>query len=81
MTVTTHSRGHIIYWDDKEQIWRYMDDDTPAEIERPCVRCGRMPTPDGYDACLGYVEGASSACCGHGVESGYIDEKRLTNMR
>jgi hypothetical protein len=38
-----------------------------------------MPTKEGYDACLGYIEGAKSACCGHGVEEGYIvykDKKR-----
>ena len=30
------------------------------------------PTKEGYDACLGYIEGAMSACCGHGVEKGYV---------
>ncbi len=72
MTVTTHSRGHLIYWD--TNVWRYRDDDTSADVARYCIRCGRMPTPEGYDACLGYIEGANSACCGHGIESGYIDE-------
>lgn len=39
---------------------------------RPCKRCGRMPTKEGYDACLGYIKGAKSACCGHGIEKPYI---------
>ena len=26
----------------------------------------------GDDACLGYVDDALHACCGHGVERGYI---------
>ena len=36
------------------------------------ARCGRYPTPEGYDACMGYISGASAACCGHGVERRYI---------
>lgn len=31
-----------------------------------------MPTKEGYDACLGFIEGAKSACCGHGVERAYV---------
>jgi hypothetical protein len=47
--------------------WLYEDGE-PTTLERPCTRCGEMPTPEGYDACLGKVEGATSACCGHGVK-------------
>ncbi len=39
---------------------------------RECLRCGRMPTKDGYDACLGQLPGVTSACCGHGVEQGLL---------
>lgn len=72
--VTAHSRGHkIIYKDNK---WVYADNEVPIEKEeRPCARCGRMPTPEGYDACLGFIEGATSACCGHGVEEPYLIKK------
>jgi hypothetical protein len=31
-----------------------------------------MPTAEGYDACLGHIEDAVSACCGHGVGSSYV---------
>jgi len=31
-----------------------------------------MPTPEGYDHCLGHIDGAVSACCGHGVEDPYV---------
>ena len=31
-----------------------------------------MPTKEGYDACLGHIDGAKSACCGHGVEEPYV---------
>ena len=39
---------------------------------RACRRCGRPPLPTGEDACLGHIPGAVEACCGHGVEDGYI---------
>lgn len=46
--------------------------DGPREPDMPCVRCGEMPTKEGYDACLGSLPGVFAACCGHGVEEGYI---------
>ncbi len=36
-----------------------------------CIRCGEPPTSEGHDACLGYIPGIKSACCGHGVEAAY----------
>jgi len=63
--ITSYSRGHkIIYKDSK---WVYSDTGEPISKERPCYRCGKLPTPEGYDACLGCIPGAVSACCGHGV--------------
>lgn len=67
--VKSHSRGHEIYFKDNE--WRYVDNDEKIREDRPCKRCGCVPTKEGYDACLGKIEGVSSACCGHGVETGY----------
>lgn len=69
--ITSHSRGHkIIFLHNK---WLYSDSLTPLDAEeRPCKRCGRMPTIKGYDACIGEIKGAKSACCGHGVEEQYI---------
>jgi hypothetical protein len=54
------------------EVWLYADTGEPANKQRPCRRCGRMPTPEGHDACLGTIPGAVSACCGHGVEDGYM---------
>jgi len=69
--VTGHVRGNPIEYLNDE--WVYSNDKTPiSKEERPCTRCGRMPTLEGYDACLGYVNGATSACCGHGIEPPYI---------
>ena len=66
----SYSRGHEIYFDGKD--WRYVDNDEVQNEMRPCKRCGRVPTKDGHDACLGHIEGAVSACCGHGVEEPYV---------
>jgi len=31
-----------------------------------------IQTEEGYDACIGEIKGATHACCGHGVEKGYV---------
>jgi hypothetical protein len=68
VTARSHVRGHPVVYVDGE--WRYEDGAPvpadPAE-ERPCPICGEPPTPEGYDACIGHVPGATSVCCGHGV--------------
>lgn len=68
--VTAYSRGHKIYFD-SDGVWKYVDTNTPDTNYRPCARCNRPPTKEGYDACLGKIEGVTSACCGHGVEEPY----------
>lgn len=67
----SYYRGHsIIYENDK---WVYEDTKEPISVvKRPCKRCGEWSTEEGYDACLGYLPGVDSACCGHGVEELYI---------
>ena len=40
-----------------------------------------MPTKEGYDACLGFIEGAKSACCGHGVERAYVVRWKIEYIR
>lgn len=69
MVAKSYSRGHEII--NTEHGWVYEDNGKSIEIERPCVRCKKMTTKDGYDACLGKINGVSSACCGHGVEPSY----------
>jgi len=70
--ITGHIRGNTVFW--TGQAWHYLDDGVAVDDDpdRPCARCGRPPTPEGHDACLGHIGGASSACCGHGVERGYV---------
>lgn len=73
VTATSHCRGHVIFYDKEKGKWLYKEGRTPVNaVCWPCIRCGRLPTPEGYDACLGHIEGAVSACCGHGVEKGYV---------
>jgi len=68
--IKSHSRGHEIYHDGND--WRFSDTGEIATTDRPCAKCGEGPTPEGYDPCLGYVPGVTSACCGHGVEEPYV---------
>lgn len=74
MSCLFRARGHVcVLSPGFPPIAHYENDGQRWEPgrERPCVACGLPPTPEGYDACLGFVEGASSACCGHGVEEPY----------
>ena len=64
--VTSYSRGHKTYYDGKK--WRYCDNGEVDDGMRPCKRYGKPLTQEEYDACLGYIDGVISACCGHGVE-------------
>jgi len=65
-------RGHEIWFDHGDSVWRYVDNGNEIDEMRPCAKCGKMPTKEGYDACLGYIPGAVSACCGHGVRDEFI---------
>lgn len=72
MTARAYSRGWPIERVGDE--WVYSDTKQPCfgNDRRPCARCGRPPTEEGYDACLGHIPGAAAACCGHGVEDGWV---------
>ncbi len=72
ITPTAFIRGHLIYYDWGKKRWLYADSDQICDDSRPCKRCGEFPTQEGYDHCWGYIEGAKSACCGHGVEEGFV---------
>ncbi len=78
-------RGHVVVYDEELRQWRYKDTGEIATrrgcVERECLQCHKMPTAEGYDACLGYLPGVNDACCGHGVHLGYIrwdGAKRMT---
>ena len=35
-------------------------------LKKTCQHCGRSPTKEGFDGCLGLLPGVVHACCGHG---------------
>lgn len=71
MTVKTYSKGWPVVYDGEKWVWE--DSGIPVvDEERPCKRCGKIPTIEGYDACLGFIEGVTSACCGHGIKEPFI---------
>lgn len=70
MTANSYDRGWLIVW--RGSLWVYADTGERVIGSRSCCRCGRAPTSEGHDACLGHIEGVTSACCGHGVEEPYI---------
>jgi hypothetical protein len=72
MSARSHARGHDIESTDG-LTWRYVDDGSTADVDRPCKGCGLSAvTPDGPDPCVGLIPGAIGACCGHGVHRPYV---------
>lgn len=59
-----------------ERSWRWESDLRPMLYETPdCRHCGLSVQvgDDDYDPCLGHIDGAVGACCGHGVHEGWIN--------
>lgn len=65
MTMKSYSRGHRIIFTNNNWVWE--DNKESIKNEKSCKKCNKMPTKEGYDACLGKIEGVTSACCGHGI--------------
>ena len=70
-------RGHKIYAEEDKDgvyaIWKYANDGTNIRSkDRQCPRCGNTPTKEGHDHCIANLPGVDYACCGHGVEDGYV---------
>lgn len=68
--VKTNIKGWLVVFRNNELV--YEDTLELITKKRPCKRCGKMSTKKGYDPCLGYLPGVSSACCGHGLGGGHI---------
>jgi len=77
----SNSRGHDVIYDEVSEQWVYEDDLSSASYERPCIRCGKMPTADGHDACIANLPGVINACCGHGIDEPYVMFKDKTVLR
>lgn len=78
--------GHPIKWveyDDESSEPFYVDNDEPCWRVpfRPCPKCRLTPEVEepgvnsGHDPCIANLPGVDYACCGHGVEQGYIKFK------
>lgn len=48
--------------------WVYSDTEEDINKVRPCINCGKYPTEEDHDGCLGTLQGVMNACCGHGEE-------------
>lgn len=70
MAATGYMRGHLIEFSGDK--WLYKDTRSLADDSRACIKCNLAPTEEGFDPCIGFVKGAISVCCGHGVEPAYI---------
>ena len=69
--ILSYIRGYEITWLKNLGTWIYVDNGEGINDERPCKKCSKSPTSEGYDACLGFLPGVKSACCGHGIEVGF----------
>ena len=71
--VISHSLGHKIIY--QSGSWLYKDGGRVEDNPRPCIKCEKYPTKEGHDACLRKfteISTISSACCGHGIEKGFM---------
>ena len=84
--ITSNHRGHKIYVEQDKKgvysIWKYLDDGTNIKNKvRPCPRCGNLPSKEGHDHCIANLPGVKYACCGHGVEDGYVLLENGKNLK
>lgn len=80
MEATAFFNGHKIHWNDVARDWYYEDGQSIKEFKK-CPRCNALPTAEGHDACISNLPGVLNACCGHGVEDGYIQFMDKTIIR
>ena len=76
MIAMAYSRGWPIIRENEKWVYNDTKKLCFGDDRRPCKRCGKPPTPEGYDACMGYIPGAAAVCCGHGVQKGWITMKK-----
>jgi hypothetical protein len=72
MVAKAFVNGHEAYFNQEENQWRYTDNDQNANENRACIKCDKFPTNEGHDYCMRNLVGIINACCGHGVEEGYL---------
>ena len=53
------------------KVYNKVSTHKKAAKELPCGRCGKPPI-NKHDPCIANLPGVENACCGHGIEEGYI---------
>jgi hypothetical protein len=82
MNAQTHALGRKIIVTNDNPVWRYEDGETyDPKNPRPCIRCGKKPDKDEHDPCIKNLPGVKNACCGHGVDKGYIQFENGVTIR
>ena len=74
MVATSFVRGHPISYDEN-MGWVFEDGGRVGDVLEVCPRCCQSHSPNDCDYCLKPLQQTDfivSACCGHGVEQGYI---------
>jgi hypothetical protein len=66
--------------DSAEKIATILKAHRPTR-ERACAKCGLRRPTSGHDPCIANLPGVIFACCGHGVEQGYILFENGINVR
>jgi hypothetical protein len=61
--------GDPIYFDTGMPVPKFYDGERSPY---PCPKCNQFQTSDGHDPCISNLPGIEHACCGHGVEQGYL---------
>ena len=37
--IKNYTRGHEIYYDEKNEVWRFSNNDADVSNDRPCAKC------------------------------------------
>lgn len=70
--ITSYLLGNKIRWCDASKTWLDENGEEPNRAELVCPKCQKKQTKDGHDPCIANLPGVKFACCGHGVDDGYI---------
>lgn len=83
MGTISNVKGHNIYYDKVNSCWKYEDNNEifDKNNERLCKKCGNKSTDKGHDSCLGHLGIIINACCGHGINEGYLQFDCGTTIR
>ena len=74
LVATSFVRGHLISYDENRG-WVFKKCSMVGNVLEVCPRCCQSHSPNDCDYCLKSLQQTDfivSACCGHGVEQGYI---------